>query len=184
MERDQALSVSKQRRVTVAAVSFFGLILWAIYLANTGSDNLILSIPKLIPHGDKVGHVVLFGCLTFLVNLSLRLRSPDVQGLGAYWGTFAVLSFVSAEELSQGLIESRTLDYQDFVANLVGICVGTWLSRKATTSPNRAAAKPQTLVLSPLRGRKVASYRPVDEKADGYRQKRFHDGRENPSKGS
>ena len=114
-------------------IAFFGFILWIIYLANTGQRSIFFDWVAAIPHGDKIGHVVLFGTLTLLANLSCRfgalnlarIRLPNVN---LYWGTLAVWAFVTVEEGSQHFVKTRTFDGLDYVADIIGIGLATFLS--------------------------------------------------------
>lgn len=115
--------------VTFLAAGFLCFILWVIYLANTGQPNVLFQLVKMIPYGDKVGHLLLFGTLTLLANLALRFRVLSVNRLPLYWGTALVTVFVAIEELSQHFIPSRTLDMLDFIADVTGILLFTGLSK-------------------------------------------------------
>ncbi|TKB49171.1 VanZ family protein [Ferrimonas aestuarii] len=130
--------------VTFLAAGFFCFILWVIYLANTGQPNVLFQLVKMIPYGDKVGHLLLFGTLTLLANLALGFRVLSVNRLPLYWGTALVTVFVAIEELSQHFIPSRTLDMLDFIADIIGILLFTGLSKllanhlRGSATDNRA----------------------------------------------
>lgn len=126
----------------VAGISFFGFILWVIYLANTGGSSIFFELIREIPHGDKLGHFGLFGVLTLLFNIACgfkafrlfsysrsRLRVTKVY---CYWATCFVFIFAVAEELSQGWLDTRTLDWQDLLADLPGIACFTLLSYRVS----------------------------------------------------
>jgi len=82
----------------------------------------------MIPYGDKVGHLGLFGLLTLLANISTRCSHFLLGRFTIYWGSFCVLIFVTFEELSQHFLPTRTLDIFDYGADLIGICGATFLS--------------------------------------------------------
>lgn len=103
-------------------------ILWIIYLANTGGDIIFLDLVHALPYGDKVGHVFLFGFLTFTANLAFRLRTGSLFGQPIYFGTAIVSLFVLIEEFSQAFLPSRTFDWLDLMADMVGITLFTVLS--------------------------------------------------------
>ena len=107
---------------------FFLFILWIIYLANTGQQSIFFELVRLIPYGDKVGHLCLFGFLTLLANFASKFKTFKLGKLNVYWGSVAVLVFVTIEELSQHFMPTRTLDIYDYIADMAGILLFTWLS--------------------------------------------------------
>lgn len=113
---------------TTVTLALFGFILRIIYLANTGQHSISFSLVKAVPHGDKIGHFCLFGLLTLGCNLALRCRTFRVQRFQIYIGTFFVTLFVIAEEISQFLLPTRTLDIIDLAADFIGILSFTEIS--------------------------------------------------------
>ncbi|MDC0661034.1 VanZ family protein [Marinobacter sp. SS21] len=109
-------------------LAFFVFLLWIIYLADTGSTALIQLVSQ-VPHGDKLGHLLLYGLLTLLLNLALELRTVSLGRLRLYFGTVAVTLFALCEELTQAWLPHRTLDAQDLLADALGIAVFSLLSR-------------------------------------------------------
>ncbi|GLS84554.1 VanZ family protein [Paraferrimonas haliotis] len=108
--------------------SFFLFIIWIIYLANTGQSSVFFDLVRQIPYGDKLGHFSLFGLLTLSFNVACKFKTFVLGELKVFWGSAVVLVFVSAEELSQHFMPSRTLDIYDYAANVTGIIVFSWLS--------------------------------------------------------
>ncbi|AZZ98211.1 VanZ family protein [Pseudoalteromonas sp. R3] len=113
----------------IISCCFFLFIIWIIYLANTAQPSLFFELVKIIPYGDKVGHFVLFGTLTLCVNVASKFKVFKLGTIDVFWGTAAVFVFATVEELSQYLIPTRTLDMHDYIADMVGIILFTWLSR-------------------------------------------------------
>ena len=105
----------------ILAAGFFLFLLWIIYLANTGGSSIFFDLIRNLPFGDKIGHFGLFGVSTLLFNLATRCKTFNAVGINVYWGTIGVTIFVLIEELSQGFIDSRTLDIYDLLADFVGI---------------------------------------------------------------
>jgi len=116
------------RFVSLIAASFFAFILWIIYLANTGSHSIFFELIRGMPYGDKLGHFILFGILTFLFNFACRFKHFRINRLRIYYGSFAVFAFAMLEELSQAMVATRTLDWQDIAADIFGILFFSWLS--------------------------------------------------------
>jgi len=107
--------------IPILSISFFGFILWIIYLANTGQNSVFFNFVASIPYGDKLGHFCLFGLLTLAANFTFKLRSFQLLSIDIYLGSILVLLFVVIEELSQYFIATRTLDVLDLSADFLGI---------------------------------------------------------------
>lgn len=127
MKIERMLNKTKPYFFTVFALVFFTFILWIIFLANTASNNILFDVIRSIPNGDKFGHFFLFGMLTFVINLGLKSKTISIGKYNLLLGTVLVCIFVVLEELSQGFIASRTLDYQDLLADAIGICIFTFI---------------------------------------------------------
>ena len=113
-------------KLTIAIGSLFTcFIIWIIYLANTGDQSIFFTVVAHVPNGDKLGHVLLFGCLTFFAITGLKFRSVSLGKFRIYYGILAVSTFVIVEEFSQMFIPSRTFDFMDLLANMVGILVSS-----------------------------------------------------------
>lgn len=118
----------------IATVLFFSFMLWVIYSANSGSDNLFFSIVRQIPYGDKLGHVVLFGMLALLCTIAFRFKGFKLRGVTLYYGATFVSVFAIGEEITQAFLPTRTFDLVDLLSDAVGIggaillCV--WLQKK------------------------------------------------------
>src|SRR5688572_22012801 len=97
--------------------TFFTLfILAVIFLANRGQLGPIARMYD-FPYGDKVGHFVLFGLLSFFLTLTflraLPNRNPKLVALSM--GLVLAL-LIGAEEYSQKFFEKRTFDLIDLTA--------------------------------------------------------------------
>jgi VanZ family protein len=110
------------------ACAFLGFIIWIIYLANTGGSSVFFDLIKFIPYGDKVGHLLLFGTLTYIANLALQFRCFNLGKYAIYYGSVLVGVFVLVEEISQGYIATRTFDVADLAADAVGIGLFSYFS--------------------------------------------------------
>lgn len=109
-----------------------------IVLANAGYAPVFLGLVRYLPGADFTGHLVLFGTMSFLLNGALRFRTFSLWGWPVLWGTTVLLMVSTAEECSQYFIPSRTFDWKDLSANVVGIvCFGElgrwWWGRKSKT---------------------------------------------------
>jgi len=108
----------------IAALGFGLFIIAAVIIANRGEGGSWWPFLKYIPFGDKVGHVGLFGTLSFLCNLAFpRFRLRFLPRIVTAT-TFVLLVLISLEELSQAFIPSRTCDIKDWLADLTGLFSG------------------------------------------------------------
>lgn len=112
-----------QRRVTIP-LSFFLLLCYIIFLADTADYNFAFYLVGYIPYGDKIMHALLFGTMAFALNYGLTYKSIKVemfQPTQIQLGAVIVLLFAFFEEMSQYFIPSRTFDLWDLVADGVGV---------------------------------------------------------------
>ncbi|MBV1909781.1 MAG: VanZ family protein [Kangiellaceae bacterium] len=114
--------------LAIIALSFFIFILWIIYLANTGGSSVFFELVGSMPYGDKLGHFGLFGLLTYLFNFASKFKTLQLIKFDIYYGTLAVLIFALVEEVSQHFFATRSLDWLDILADLVGISVFSYFS--------------------------------------------------------
>jgi VanZ family protein len=111
------------------AVVFFVFVIVAIILVDSG--NLPHSIRALydFPNGDKLGHFVLFGLLTFFLTRAF-LSSLPARPRG--WVTLSVglvlALFISLEEFSQQYFSTRTFDLVDLFFSYAGVITFAFLA--------------------------------------------------------
>lgn len=113
------------------AVSFFMFILRIIYLANTAGSSIFFEFIRSVPHGDKLGHMGLFGSLTLAAVVGSKFRAFAYGKFKFYCGAILVALFVVGEELSQAFIPSRTFDFIDLAADFLGIVVAVGVASLA-----------------------------------------------------
>ncbi len=101
-------------------LGFFSIILLIIFLADTADHNFAFQLVGHIPYGDKVGHMLLYGVMTLLLNYGLNFKSYKIFGFNMQLGAIIVLAFAGPEEISQYWFPSRTCDFFDFVADTIG----------------------------------------------------------------
>ena len=96
-------------------------IILIIVLADSGKLGLLRIINQ-IPWGDKAGHLILYGILTLLLDLtfirSLPHRSP--KRIVAFMGLILVL-IIGLEEYSQQYFSERTFDLVDLTFSYLGV---------------------------------------------------------------
>jgi VanZ family protein len=113
---------------------FFGVILAIIYQANTNPRSDFFVFLKVVPYSDKIAHAVLFGVMAMLLNYSLKFKSIKFWRLNLQVGAIIVLTFAGLEELTQAFNPNRTLDWGDFIADVVGIVVFSFIKGTTQTS--------------------------------------------------
>ncbi|HJS09205.1 MAG TPA: VanZ family protein [Pirellulales bacterium] len=128
------LSVSTRRWIVVAAIVVYWTILFVF--THLPGDPRPESPHQKIPHLDKLVHAAAFAGLAVLALVAAesfrRVSLPlvfTVAGLLTIYAAF--------DELTQGLIRFRVPDYRDWVADVLGITVGSllfWTGRRLWTS--------------------------------------------------
>lgn len=117
-----------------------------IGLADLGRGREISVWVAQIPAGDKWGHFVLFGGLTFLANAALNGARFRLGSFTFLKGSLFVLVPTVLEEFSQLFFRSRTFDLRDLGADFVGIFLGgllavLWLRYLKLWAPRIAAVQ-------------------------------------------
>ncbi len=103
--------------------SFFAFLVMIIYQADTAHYNFAFKMMGKIPYGDKIGHIVLYGMMAFLLNYGFRGK----KWLKLSVGSLIVFIFAFLEEISQAYFPSRSFDLADVLADVIGIVLFTIL---------------------------------------------------------
>ncbi len=107
------------------AIGFSIFIIAVIVLADTSLLPGTIRGLYDFPNGDKLGHFLLYGILSLLLNLAFTSRP---------WTVSLILSIlIGLEEWSQSLFDSRTMDMVDLLASYAGVTVFAllaWWMRK------------------------------------------------------
>ena len=113
------------------ALSFLFSVFWICFLAIgvrlLGLDRIVFSETFGLAYFDKVGHVVLFGLLSFLIHFLARKKTSWTT-LKVIVTSLLLVSFLGLmDEFSQMLFVNRHFEHLDLVANVVGAgIVGPW----------------------------------------------------------
>jgi len=153
-ERKPATAVKTRVRSSVmrpAKLALFGFVVFLtvlVWRADSGRAHWLFDLARSVPGGDKAGHFILFGVLSFLVNLVMRAAVFRWGKLTVLKGSVIVTAFVTAEELSQLFFISRSFDLLDLSAGMVGIWLFGQLARrylrpKTVLAPQSAPARRQ-----------------------------------------
>jgi len=110
---------------------FFTLfIILIIILADLGQLGF-LKILNQIPFGDKIGHFVLYGILTLLLDLSLTRALPNPNRKLIILRIASILALlIGLEEYSQQFFAKRTFDLVDLTFSYLGVIFFSWLALK------------------------------------------------------
>lgn len=97
---------------------------YVIYSANRGELPHFIRQLYMFKHGDKLGHVLVMGTLSFVVNLFLFPRKIIFLKKSILLGTVIVFCLISLEEFSQIFISNRSFDLMDLCCSYLGVMCG------------------------------------------------------------
>jgi VanZ family protein len=108
--------------VTTLLFSLF--IVGIVIGANTDQFPSILKSLYDFPGGDKMGHFLLFGILSFLLNKSALALLPKYNPTRIILTVSLLLSIIiGLEEWSQTMFPARTMSFADLIASYAGVLV-------------------------------------------------------------
>jgi polysaccharide biosynthesis protein VpsQ len=113
---------------------FFLLIIGIITANDLGRLRSIISLVNSVPFGDKFGHIVLIGTLTYLLNYALADRLLKTGNYKMLLGYLIIAVAMTIEECSQIWIPNRTFDLGDLAANYLGISIAGWIRIRQKSS--------------------------------------------------
>jgi VanZ family protein len=118
--KNNPFPVAGFRWLTLGFVVFLALVfMWA--------DGGALPAPLVrlyaFPQGDKVGHFVLYGLLSFLLALSFPGRAVRAGRIVIPASLIAVLALAVVEEFSQAFFSTRSASLLDMAAGWLGALV-------------------------------------------------------------
>lgn len=102
---------------------FFPFLGCIIYLANIRGLPLWFYRIEAAYEIDKVGHFLLMGTLALCANHALGWKKLHLGPLSFFAGSIGVLILVSLEEFSQYWIPTRTCEWKDLLADVLGIAL-------------------------------------------------------------
>lgn len=109
--------------------ALFGLfILLIIVLADRGQLGILGWLDR-IPFGDKIGHFVLYGILTLLLDLALFRSLPRLdRRLLSLRIAFILALLIGLEEFSQIFFPNRSFDLVDLAFSYLGVFFFSWVA--------------------------------------------------------
>lgn len=112
------------------AFLFSLFILGIILLADLGMLGF-LGVLNRIPYGDKVGHFLLYGVLTLLIDLALLRSRPDLhRSLISIRVALILALLIGLEEYSQQFFAKRSFDLVDLFFSYLGVAFFSWVALK------------------------------------------------------
>ena len=110
---------------------FVVLLIAIVIMADRGQLPRFVVAIYSYPGGDKLGHFILMGILSFLVNLALMSRSTPRLSRRVLLGNLIILVVVGMEEVSQLLFKTRTFSFSDLASSYAGILCFAYLASLA-----------------------------------------------------
>ena len=92
-----------------------------VFLVDQKQYQFLFRFVRETPYGDKVGHFVLMGLFSLLINLALSCKKIKVGRLFLLAGSLIVAFVVTLEEFSQIFVRYRTFDLTDLLSDYIGI---------------------------------------------------------------
>ena len=112
----------RQKWLFLTTVVFTLLIVAIILAANVDALPQPLKRINELPGGDKAGHFVLFGILSFLLNRSALRLFPKRNPARLILTVSLFLSIlIGLEEWGQALFPARTMSLADLLASYTGV---------------------------------------------------------------
>jgi hypothetical protein len=119
----------KSARMKILLVVYILILAFIIFLADRKGTRYMLNFVGNIPYGDKLGHFLLMGGFSFLLNLVLDARNFRLWKFNYLLGSLIVFVVVTIEEFSQIWVSGRTFDWSDLVFDFLGIFLFGELAR-------------------------------------------------------
>ncbi len=113
------------------SVLFFIFVIAIIILADRGSLPPFIRSIYDFENGDKLGHFILFGFLTFFITRTFLSSLPSKSRSWVTLSVGLILALgIALEEFSQQYFSTRTFDLIDLLASFLGVLVGGWAAYK------------------------------------------------------
>ena len=113
------------RNLTFAYIAALGVLIVGLDVTEAGAR--LLSWVHGVPGLDKLGHFVIMGTFSLLLNVAWRLSRIRVGSRSLLKGTLAVCAFALFEELSQLFFAGRVFSLTDLASDFAGAFVAGWL---------------------------------------------------------
>ena len=111
-------NIQPQKFINVAFVFYALFIIFVMVIAYNG---MVPNILVKIPFYDKIGHFLLIGFSSYLLNIVLNRHKIKFKNFSITTAPFLVLVFFSIEECFQLLSPVRTFDLTDLLSDFLGV---------------------------------------------------------------
>jgi hypothetical protein len=119
----------KKRLFILGTLLFLLVIMFFVMVANAGRIPKWFEALYDFPAGDKAGHFILFGLLSYLVNRSALTLLPEWDPVRVVLvASLSLFLVIGLEEWSQSLFPARTLSLVDLTASYAGVVLFAWLA--------------------------------------------------------
>ena len=123
-------------KIKIVTVIYVFILAGIVFLADFRGTRYLLDFVGDIPFGDKTGHFLLMGMLSFFVNLGLNAKTFQFKQIKYLAGSLMVFALVALEEFSQIFVHGRTFDSIDLIFDGAGIFVFGEVARFICRSAN------------------------------------------------
>jgi len=107
-------------RIKIVTAIYTLILAGIVVLADFSGTRRLLDFVGDIPYGDKIGHFILMGMFSFLLNLALQAKTFRFWKINFLLGNLVVLAVVTLEEFSQMFV-GRSFDLTDLIFDYAGI---------------------------------------------------------------
>ena len=114
-----------------AAMLYAAFLASVVLAADSGRWQWFFELVQQVPFGDKVGHLVFLGTLSFLFSAATSRKIVRVGPLALPKAAVVIIVLAAIEECSQRFFPSRTFDLFDLTANTLGAFAGGLVALRA-----------------------------------------------------
>jgi VanZ family protein len=108
-------------RIKILTAVYVFILAGIVVVADLKGTRYLLRFVYFFPYGDKIGHFVLMGTFSLMLNLALDAKTFRLGRLNVLVGSVIVLIVVTLEEFSQIFIRGRSFDVSDLIVDFAGI---------------------------------------------------------------